>query len=248
MATVSRDLGFLTTEQQELVESHLSLVRRIGSRWRSRCRTHVEYSDLLQVGALGLIDAARRYDPRRHDTFEAFAKQRIRGAICDALRELDPLSRRRRKSVRRLEEAIRDLESRHGREPETEELARELSWDLEAVIEAQGDLAALSVGWAQTLELPEEGEYTEAFSSQPQEDPCSALLKTELVEELAGAISELPDRHQQVLSLYYDEGLTMREIGEILEVTESRVSQLHGSAVANLRGKLRSQAMAGAST
>jgi RNA polymerase sigma factor for flagellar operon FliA len=240
------DLEFLDDHQRSLVEENLSLVNRIGSRWRARCRTHVEYADLLQVGALGLIDAARRHDPARHETFQAFAKERIKGAICDALRAIDPLTRRRRQAVRAMELATRELETYLGREPDADELSRKLGWSAAEVAETQADMAALSVGWAQTLELPDEGGDDEAFlATNGNHDPCSSLMRDELKAELARAISDLPERQQVVLSLYYNEGLTMKEIGDVLAVTESRVSQIHSAAVAALRAAVREREHAG---
>jgi RNA polymerase sigma factor FliA len=239
-ATANLPLGFpsstgaslpseLDGARRELVEAHLPLVNQVASRWRARCRTSLSYGDLLQVGSLALVEAARRYDPARCDSFAAYAHDRVRGAICDSLRALDPLSRRRRAAVRELEGAMADRAVPGAGEPDPRELASHLGWTLAAVEEARSDRAALTSGWAQTLETTDVA---------GEDDPFTALMESEARELLRDAIGELPERQQLVLSLYYVEELCLREIGEVLGVTESRVSQIRTAAIGALRSSM----------
>jgi len=221
--------GELDARRRELVEAHLPLVQQVAAKWRARCRTSLSHADLVQVGALALVEAARRYDPSRCDSFGAFAHERVRGAICDTLRQLDPLSRRRRAAVRALEGAMADCTTPGAGEPDPMQLATKLGWSMSAVEEARADRAALASGWAQTLET---------VDTAGEEDPFSALLRGEEHALLQHAIQELSERQQLVLSLYYVEELSLREIGEVLGVTESRVSQIRTAAIASLRASL----------
>jgi RNA polymerase sigma factor for flagellar operon FliA len=224
----------LTPDQSRLVEAHLSLVRAIASRWRGRCRSSVDHQELVQAGALGLMDAARRFDPER-GPFVAIASQRIKGAIGDYLRDLDPLSRDRRASVRALREAAAFLRNKLGREPEAGELACKLRWSHDAVDAARTDLAALDAGWAQVMD-PSSCDEIAADDTRPgSESPLKRLLENEMVDRVESALSGLTERERLVMDLYYRQELTMHEVGEVLGVTESRVSQIHSAAVVRLR-------------
>lgn len=238
LARSPENLDGLSATHRQLVEENLGLVARVASRWRRRCRTRIDYADLLQVGALGLIDAAARYDVARCASFAAFAQERIRGAIMDHLRELDPLTRGRRQAVRQLEEATASLALRLVREPRLDEVAAQLGWSTEALLEARQDLASLKQGMANSP-LPGEFEADAMpWGFAATEDACDVLLRAELKQQLVAGIKELPERQQLVLSLHYVEELTMREIGSILGVTESRVSQIHSMATKALRASL----------
>ncbi len=224
----------LTAEQRRLVEAHLPLVHAIASRWRSRCRSTIDHQELVQAGALGLMHAARRHEPAR-GPFVAFASQRIKGAIGDHLRELDPLSRDRRAAVRSLRDATSQLRNKLGREPEAGELACKLRWSSDAVDAALTDLAALDAGWAQVMDPASCDEIAADDDPTGSDGPLARLLAAERVDRVEAALAGLTERERLVLDLYYRQELTMNEVGEVLGVTESRVSQIHSSAVAHLR-------------
>jgi RNA polymerase sigma factor for flagellar operon FliA len=222
--------------RRRLVEDHLDLVQQVASRWRPRCRTTLAYADLCQVGALALVEASRRYDPSRCDSFAAFAHGRVRGAICDALRQIDPLSRRRRAAVRTLEGVMAESGAGGAGLPRPDEIAQRLGWSVPQVEEARADRAALSSGWAQTLEVAD---------APANDDPCRSLLQSEAAATVRVALADLSERQRMVLSLYYREELTLREIGEVIGVTESRVSQIRSAAIAALRASMAIRARAG---
>lgn len=228
--------------QSWLTEDYLPLVHSIARGWRSRCRSSLDFADLVQSGCVGLAQAAQRYDPERHESFPAFAAERIRGAICDYLRSVDPLSRGRRRAVRELERARSALRQSLGREPRAQEVAASLGWAEREFELAWGDAAALERGWAVVREpLEEEMGSSEMLLAPQSADPHEEVIEQELRSELANAIQQLPEREQLVLSLYYEEQLTMQEVGEVLGITESRVSQIHSGAVALLRRALRAR-------
>ncbi|MEM7243701.1 MAG: FliA/WhiG family RNA polymerase sigma factor [Acidobacteriota bacterium] len=228
----------LTEEQRRLVEEHLPLVHRLATKWRACCRQQVEQSDLIQVGALGLMEAARRYDASRQHSFAAFAQARIQGSIRDALRALDPLSRDQRQNVRRLEDMRREMRIRLGREPSLDELAGRLGWPIDAVRRCKADVAALQGGLAQTLSEPKGLTEEDSPFRDQNPDAFRMVLRGELRDAVKEAVTNLPERQQLVLSLYYGEGMTMRDVGDVLAVTESRVSQLHSAAIRALRAQL----------
>jgi RNA polymerase sigma factor for flagellar operon FliA len=228
----------LTEDESRLVEEHLPLVHRLATKWRACCRQQVEHADLVQVGSLGLMDAARRFDPSRQRSFAAFAQARVQGSIRDALRMMDPLSRDERQSVRRLEECRREMRIRRGREPQTEELAEALKWTVEAVQRCQADVSALRGGLAQTLAEPVGLTSGDSPFAASDVDAFKRVLRGELGEAIGEAIDRLPERQRMVLALYYTEDLTMRDVGRVMSVTESRVSQLHSAAMGTLRDVL----------
>lgn len=226
----------LTDEQQELVTDHLGLVHSIARGWRVRCRTTIEHAELVQVGSLGLVDAARRWDKTRGLPFAAMAADRIRGAICDHFRALDPLTRERRRSVRSYESAASDLRAKLGREPKREEVASALGWTAEKAESAGGDTAALAAGWAQ-VRSSEIAEDTNPVVDESS-DPFRTVLEREQRELLLELLGMLPERERMVLDLYYREELQLKEIGDVLGVTESRACQLHGAAIKRIKSRL----------
>jgi len=229
----------LTIDQQRLAEDHLPLVRAIAGGWRKSCRSTVDYADLVQVGSLGLVEAARRFDPERGVPFAALAASRIRGAICDFFRSLDPLTRDRRAAVRTLESSSRTLADRLGRAPQAEELEAKLGWKSDAVRSASADAAALAAGWAQVCDASVLTS-DDASTGQPsvEQDSLSVLLQEERAQQLRKALEGLTERERMVLDLCYREELTLKEVGKVLGVTESRVSQVRTAATRRLRALL----------
>jgi len=240
-------LPVLTGEQERVLLEHLPIVRFLARRIHERLPQHVEIEDLVSAGVVGLMDAFSKFDPAKRVQFRSYAQFRIRGAILDSLRTLDWSPRELRRKGRAVEEAIRVLTARLGHAPNEAEVATEMALELEEYQQLLGDLKGLEIGTLHIERNEDSGEEELAYvPGRPEEDPLFRCLRGELEERLAEAIQNLPDRERLVMSLYYYEEMTMREIGLALGVVESRVSQVHASAVVHLRGALKDLAARGA--
>jgi RNA polymerase sigma factor FliA len=238
--------GGLTAEQERILLEHLPVVRFLARRIHERLPQHVDIEDLVSAGVVGLMDAFTKFDPEKKVQFRSYAQFRIRGAILDSLRTLDWSPRELRRKGRAVEEAIRAAMARLGRAPSEAEVAAEMDLTLEEYQQLLGDLKGLEIGTLHAERNAESGEEELAYiPGRPEEDPLFRCLRGELEERLGEAIQNLPDRERLVMTLYYYEEMTMREIGLALGVVESRVSQVHASAVAHLRGALRDLAARG---
>jgi len=235
------------TARERLVVAYSPLVKFIAGRMASGLPAHVEEADLISYGLLGLIGAIERFDPGREIKFETFAVARVKGAIIDELRSLDWVPRSVRARARSVEQAHADLEGKLKRAPTDEEMADRLEMSVEefndALLEiANSSVLALDDLW--TFADPEGGSQISVLDTiqDPNAiDPEAEAHTSELKDRLADAIESLPDRERLVIALYYYENLTLREIGEVLGVTESRVSQLHTKAVLSLRSRFGSK-------
>jgi RNA polymerase sigma factor for flagellar operon FliA len=237
----------LTGEQERILLEHLPIVRFLARRIHERLPQHVDIEDLVSAGVVGLMDAFSKFDPAKKVQFRSYAQFRIRGAILDSLRTLDWSPRELRRKGRAVEEAIRVLTARLGRPPGEAEVAQEMELGLEEYQQLLGDLKGLEIGTLHIERNEDSGEEELAYvPGRPEEDPLFRCLRGELEERLADAIAHLPDRERLVMNLYYYEEMTMREIGLALGVVESRVSQVHASAVAHLRAALKDLAVRGA--
>lgn len=216
-----------------LYERYTPLVRRIAMKTVRSLPSSVTLDDILSAGWIGLAEALGRRTPVMDEQqFEAFASHRVQGAILDYLRSLDPLSRKLRGASRRITEVTMDLTQRLGRAPEEDEIASGLGIPIEAYHQLLGDIA--DAGLAR-LEL------TDGIGAAPEHhSPETLASQHEMVEQVADAIDNLPERLRTVLGLHYQEDCSFREIGEILGVTESRVCQLHSEAVHRIRARLSS--------
>ena len=229
------------TARERLVVAYSPLVKFIAGRMASGLPSHVEESDLISYGLIGLIGAIERFDMEREIKFETFAVARVKGAIIDELRSLDWVPRSVRARARAVEKAHAGLEAKFGRSPTDEEMAEKLEMDVEefqsVLLEiANSSVLALDDLW--TFADPEGGSQIsvlDTIQDPAAVDPVSEAQSSELKDRLADAIESLPERERLVIALYYYENLTLREIGEVLGVTESRVSQLHTKAVLGLR-------------
>lgn len=227
-------------EEERLLLEHLPIVRFLARRIHERLPQHVEMEDLISAGVVGLMDAFTKFDPRKKVQFRSYAQFRIRGAILDSLRTLDWSPRDLRRKGRAVEKAIAVLTARLSRAPSEMEIAAELELSLEGYQALLGELKGLEIGTLHAEHSEDSGEEELAYvPGRPDEDPLFCCLRGELKEKLAEAIDRLPDRERLVMTLYYYEELTMREIGLALGVVESRVSQIHSSAVLHLRAALR---------
>ena len=241
------ELPVLTGEQERVLLEHLPIVRFLARRIHERLPQHVDIEDLVSAGVVGLMDAFSKFDPAKKVQFRSYAQFRIRGAILDSLRTLDWSPRELRRKGRAVEEAIRVLTARLGHAPDEAEVAAEMALELEEYQQLLGDLKGLEIGTLHMERNEDSGEEELAYMpGRPEEDPLFRCLRGELEERLAEAIQNLPDRERLVMSLYYYEEMTMREIGLALGVVESRVSQVHASAVVHLRGALKDLAARGA--
>ncbi len=237
----------LSGDEERVLLEHLPIVRFLARRIHDRLPHHVDIEDLVSAGVVGLMDAFQKFDPAKKVQFRSYAQFRIRGAILDSLRTLDWSPRDLRRKGRAVEEAIRALMGRLGRAPGEGEVAAELGLDLEEYQQLLGDLKGLEIGTLHVERNEDSGEEELAYvPGRPEEDPLFRCLRSEMEERLADAISHLPERERLVMTLYYFEEMTMREIGLALGVVESRVSQIHASAVVHLRAALKDLAARGA--
>ncbi len=233
------DLPVSDDERERMMLEHLPAVRWMARRIHERLPQHVDLEDLVSAGTLGLLDAFKKYDPARKVQFRSYAQFRIRGAILDSLRTLDWSPRDLRRKGRAVEETIRRLTAQYGRSPAEQEVARAMGLELEDYQQLLGELKGLEIGTLHTERSEESGEEELAYiPNAPDEDPLFRCLRGEMKERLARAIDLLPERERLVVTFYYYEEMTMKEIGLVLGVVESRVSQIHSSAVVHLRARL----------
>jgi RNA polymerase sigma factor for flagellar operon FliA len=225
-------------ERQRLVLENLTEVRYIARRIKERLPSQVSFGDLVQAGILGLIDAIDKFDPEKNVQFMSYARFRIRGAILDSLRLMDWAPRNLRRQAHRLEQASRELIGELGHSPSASEIASKLGLPVEDVQRLLGDLRGLRL---ESLQIwPDEGTGEEALpvAFRPEEDPFQMAFRLETRHLLEEALSELDEKEADVLGLYYFEELNMKDIGMILGVGESRVSQIHAAALVHLRSLL----------
>jgi RNA polymerase sigma factor for flagellar operon FliA len=236
-----------TIEKSHLLKQHQPMVRRMALQMLARLPASVELDDLIQAGMIGLLDASTRYKDNRGAQFETFASQRIRGAMLDELRANDWGSRGLRQSARKVEGAIQTLEHRLGRAPTEGEIAKELKMTLEAFQGLLQEIQGCQLLYVEDFSADGEGDnpFLDRHASEARgerggdEDPLAQLLESGFRHQLVDAIGELPERDRLLLNLYYEEELNLREIGAILEVSQSRVCQLHSQAISRLRTKLK---------
>ena len=228
--------------RERLIVTYAPLVKYVAGRLGSGLPAHVDEGDLVSYGLLGLIGAIERYDPDRDIKFETYAIARIKGAIIDELRALDWVPRSVRSRAREIERAIGELEARLGRAPTDEEIAGKIGISSEELEDSLTDISRSSIAALDELwSVSGEGDQIsllDTIEDPSGSRPAEALDETELKELVADAISRLPEREKLVITLYYYEELTLREIGEVLGVTESRVSQLHTKAILRLKSRL----------
>jgi RNA polymerase sigma factor for flagellar operon FliA len=227
-----------------LIIHYAPLVKYVAGRVGVGLPRSVEQSDLVSYGMFGLIDAIDKFEAGRGFKFETYAISRIRGAILDELRTVDWVPRSVRSKIRRIEQAIATLEASGARAPTDDELAAELGWTPEQVQAALGDISHVGVVALDEILVASavRGEALtlgEILADGTAHGPAGAFAMAEIRRDLGQAIRALPEREKVVLALYYFENLTLREIGRVLGVTESRVSQIHTQAVLRLRTRLR---------
>jgi RNA polymerase sigma factor for flagellar operon FliA len=227
-------------ERDRILMEQLPQVRYLARRIHERLPRHVPLEDMIHAGVIGLIDALNKFDHSKHVQFGSYAKFRIRGAILDSLREMDWGPRELRRKARRVEEAQRKLSMDLSRAPTEVEVAAELNLELREFQRLLTELDGLEVG-SLHLESPWDGkdeDLCDYLPNAPEDTPFFRCMRSEMKELLARAVADLPGKEQQVLALYYFEELTMKEVGAVLGIGESRVSQIHSLAVVRLRARL----------
>ncbi len=227
--------------REELILSYAPLVRRVVGRMGTQPSSSVDEEDLIGYGIVGLIEAIERFEPERGYRFETFAISRIRGSILDALRSLDPLPRSARQRVNQVRKAIESLQQQYGRMPTDEEVMSYTGMEQTAYEQALVEAGFAMVSLDAPLALPKEDPAAvlgDVLRDPTEDELFHHIEEEELREELRKALCRLPQREQLLLALYYYEGLTMREIGEVLDLSQARVCQLHAKIILSLRASL----------
>ena len=220
-----------TTKRDRVVLEHLPLVKAIAVRVHENLPVHVDLDDLVHAGILGLFDAAGKYNPAKKVAFSSYAKHRIKGAILDSLRQLDWASRDLRRRHKQMEAATRDLAARLQRAPTEAEVAERMGVEVERWRQMMLDLRNVGLISASGRGGDHEDLPAPEFPSKPETQPDTMCAREQLREVLHDAMKTLPERYQKVVVLYYTNEMTMKEIGGLLGINESRVSQIHKSAL-----------------
>ena len=232
-------------KREEVILEYLPLVKYIAYRIAGRLPSHLEVDDLINSGLIGLMDAMQKFDPSKKIKFKTYAEFRIRGAILDELRNLDWVPRSLRQKINRVENAFKSLESQLGRPAEDEEVAFQLDMPVEEFQKILDESKGLSLISIEDIRVDEdENGRTNLLTFLADKtllNPADSYNLDQVYHIVANTIDELPEKERLVISLYYYDELTMKEIGEILNVTESRVSQIHTKAIIRLRNKLKSE-------
>jgi RNA polymerase sigma factor for flagellar operon FliA len=229
-------------DRSALIKQYQPLVRKLAHYMMAKLPPSVEVDDLIQVGLIGLADALSRYEASQGVQFETFATQRIRGAMLDELRGNDWMSRGSRKSQKEIESTMRRLEHRLGRSPIESEIAAEMGLSLPDYQSLLGKVRGTQLVYLEDMARSSEDDdnFLDRHVADTDADPMNMLRDHRLRESLVAAIKGLPDREQYIMSMYYEQDMNLKEIAAVLDVTESRVCQLHSQSIARLRAKMRS--------
>lgn len=244
-----KDLDVLWKEYKEgnseakdvIITHYLGLVKYIAGRLALNSPPHVEEDDLIGWGVLGLLDAVEKFDPAQKVSFETYASKRIRGAILDHIRSLDWAPRSLRRKARRLKEANAELKDELERDPSEEELAARLKMSEDELFQLKTEIYGAYILSLDDSVSGEEGELTlgDVTSSETARSPVESAARNEVEEQLAEAIGRLPEQERQVIVLYYYDELTLKEIGALLKLTESRICQIHRAVIKKLQRRLQ---------
>ena len=217
------------------------MVKRIAHHMYAKLPASVEVDDLIQVGMMGLADAISKYDSQHGAQFETYANQRIRGAILDELRSTDWMSRTSRKEQKIIEKAIQKAEQQLGRDPGEQDIANEMGISISAYQEMLFKSRGTQLLYLEDLtgEVNGDEEFLDRYVSDSESDPFHMLENQNMRQSLIDAIGLLPEREKNIMSMYYEQEMNLKEMAEVLGITDSRVSQLHSQAIARLRLKLK---------
>ncbi len=229
-------------DRSALIKQYQPLVRKLAHYMMAKLPASVEVDDLIQVGLIGLADALSRYEASQGVQFETFATQRIRGAMLDELRGNDWMSRGSRKSQKDIETTMRRLEHRLGRSPVESEIAKEMGLTLADYQTLLSKVRGTQLVYLEDMARSHEDDdnFLDRHVADTDSDPMNMLRDQRLRQSLVAAIKSLPEREQYIMSMYYEQDMNLKEIAAVLDVTESRICQLHSQSIARLRAKMRS--------
>ncbi len=227
------------SDKEECLKEYAPLVKRIAHHMMLKLPGSVEVDDLIQAGMMGLLDAASRYDELRGAMFETYAAQRIRGAMLDELRGADWLPRSLRRDMRRIETAISRLQQKLGKAPSETEIAKELGVALPEYQQMLQEGRGAQLLYYEDFHGEGDEDFFERFEFSSDSNPLELLQDGRFREALVQAIERLPERERQMMGMHYEQDMNLREIGEVMGVSESRVCQLHSQAVARLRTSMK---------
>jgi RNA polymerase sigma factor FliA len=226
-------------DKEECLREYSQLVKRLAHQMMTKLPYSVQIDDIIQAGMMGLLDAASRYDELHGAQFETYATQRIRGAMLDELRAADWLPRSLRRDMRRIEAAISHLQQKLGRPPNETEIAGELGIPLAEYQQMLQESRGAQLLYYEDFQDENHDDFFERFEFSNDADPMDLLQDERFKAELVQAIESLPERERMMMGMIYEQEMNLREIGEVMGVSESRVSQLHSQAVARLRSRMK---------
>ena len=234
------------SDKNHLLQEHAPLVKKLAHQLKAKLPPSVEVDDLIQAGMIGLLDAINRYEDTHGAQFETYAVQRIRGAMLVELRGSDWLPRSIRQNMRKIEDAMSKLQQRLGRPPKETEIAKELKLPLAQYQDMLNDgLGHQLVYYEDFHEKDENDHFLDRYCIDEKSDPLQTLVNGGFRTAVIQAIEALPERERILMGLYYEQEMNLKEIGAVMGVSESRVSQLHSQAIARMRAKLREKAWTG---
>jgi RNA polymerase sigma factor for flagellar operon FliA len=227
------------SDKDQCVREYAPLVKRIAHLLMAKLPSSVAVEDIIQAGMMGLLEAAGRYDELRGAQFETYAAQRIRGAMLDELRQADWIPRSLRRDMRRIEAAIGKLQQRLGRAPSESEIAKELDMPLPEYQQMLYESRGAQLVYYEDFHHEGDEDFFDRYDFDGDVDPLELLQDERFRNALIRAIESLPERERMLMGMHYEQGMNLREIGEVMGVSESRVCQLHSQAVARLRGSMK---------
>lgn len=234
---------FSPKEREQMIAKYAYLVKYLAGRVASRIPSNVVFDELISAGSMGLIDAVDKYDPKKNVGLKTYAQYRIKGAILDELRSMDWYSRSMRKKIQSIEKAIHSVESRKKQPASDMEIAEEMDQPLENYFKMLSDIHGAALlnldDYIKNHDGSDQSSSTFSESIRSEDSPSDSLIQSELKDILANAIQKLTDKEQLVISLYYYDELTLKEIGNVLELTESRICQIHTMALIKLKSKVK---------
>ena len=240
---VVEEIEITAENREEVIIRYSPMIKYVANRIAMRLPPHIEVDDLISVGVLGLMDAISKYDSSRGAKFKTYAEFRVRGAILDELRAMDWVPRSIRQKASSVDKVVQSLQVKLSRSPEDQEVAKEMGISLEQFHTTLNETKSIPVFSLDDLGIAkdsgEQQSLLDCLAGKADADPQTQIRLIELKEIIAKAIDTLPEKERLMVSLYYYEELTMKEIGAVLEITESRVSQIHSKAVYRLRTKLK---------
>ncbi|MBT3514840.1 MAG: FliA/WhiG family RNA polymerase sigma factor [Nitrospina sp.] len=240
---LAEEIEITAENREEVIIRYSPMIKYVANRIAMRLPPHIEVDDLISVGVLGLMDAISKYDSSRGAKFKTYAEFRVRGAILDELRSMDWVPRSIRQKASAVDKVVQGLQAKLRRSPEDEEVAKEMGLSLDQFHDTLNETKSIPIFSLEDLGIAKESSdqqsLLDCLAGKADADPQTQVRLIELKEIIAKAIDALPEKERLMVSLYYYEELTMKEIGAVLDITESRVSQIHSKAVYRLRTKLK---------